>query len=101
MKDLPIVLPEEAISEFCRKHGIRRLALFGSILRDDFVPASDVDFLVEFLPDRVPGLIRLSSMERELSALVQRKADLRTEDELSRYFLEEVLREAAPIYVAA
>jgi len=100
MKTLPIAIPPDAIADFCRRHGIARLALFGSVLRDDFTPQSDVDFLVEFLPDRVPGLIRLVGMERELSALIGRKADLRTEGDLSKYFVEEVLREAAPIYVA-
>ena len=100
MRTLPLAIPSTAIADFCRRHGIARLALFGSVLRDDFTPQSDVDFLVEFLPDRVPGLIRLVGMERELSALIGRKADGRTEGDLSKYFVDEVLREAAPIYVA-
>ena len=83
-----------------RKHGIARLALFGSVLRDDFTPESDVDFLVEFMPDRVPGLIRLVRMERELGETIGRRANLRTAAELSKYFVQEVLGMAEPIYVA-
>jgi hypothetical protein len=100
MKTLPVSISPHAIAEFCRKHGIARLSLFGSVLRDDFTPASDVDFLVEFLPDRVPGLIRLAGMENELSQLIGRKADLCTPGCLSKYFVDEVLREAMLIHVA-
>lgn len=100
MKTLPISIPSEAVADFCRRHGIARIALFGSVLRDDFTPQSDVDFLVEFLPDRVPGLIRLGGMERELSGIIGRKADMNTEGDLSKYFVDEILREATPIYVA-
>lgn len=91
-------LEREWLSQFCVKHGIRRLSLFGSILRDDFGPASDVDFLVEFLPGRTPGLFGLAGMEQELSEMVGRKADLRTAKELSRYFREAVLAEAVVQY---
>jgi len=79
---------------------VRRLALFGSVLRDDFTPASDVDVLVEFEPGHVPGLA-FFSMEAELSALLARKVDLNTPAFLSRYFRDQVLAEAETQYVAA
>lgn len=80
------------IAEFRRKHHIRRLALFGSVLREDFRPESDVDVLVEFHPDYVPGLFRLAAMERQLSGLIAaRNVDFRTPADLSRHFREEVL----------
>ena len=83
------------IRAFCHGHHIRSLALFGSVLRDDFGPASDVDVLVEFEPQHVPGLLRLAAMERELSAMVGgRRVDMRTPRELSRYFREEVVAHA-------
>jgi hypothetical protein len=86
-----VTLPKEAIADFCRKHGIQRLAVFGSALRADFRPDSDLDLLVEFEPDRVPGLFGIARMERELSALLGgRKVDLRTPHDLSRYFRQQV-----------
>ncbi|TAH36840.1 MAG: nucleotidyltransferase [Planctomycetota bacterium] len=88
------------IAEFCRRHHIRRLALFGSVLRDDFRPDSDVDVLVEFEPGRTPGLA-FFSMQDELSELLGRRVDLNTPGDLSRYFRDEVLREAENQYVAA
>jgi hypothetical protein len=94
-------IPQQAIAEFCRRHQIRRLALFGSILRDDFGPDSDIDVLVEFQPGHVPGLLRMAGIEIELSGILRRKADLRTLAELSRHFREDVLREAQAQYVAA
>ena len=96
-----IEIPEQAITEFCRRHHIRRLSLFGSILRDDFGPDSDVDVLVEFESGRVPGLLRIAGLEIELSGILGRKADLRTAAELSRHFRENVLKEAQTQYVAA
>jgi len=101
VKSLPIILPLDAVGEFCRRNGIRRLALFGSVLRDDFTPDSDVDFLVEYAPEARVGLFDLVGMELELSEILGRKADLNTAGCLSRYFVDEVLREAVPIYVAA
>ena len=87
------------IAEFCRKHYIRRLALFGSALRDDFGPESDVDVLVEFKPGHVPGLIAMARLERELSeAFGGRKVDMRTAGDLSRYFREDVLAAAEVQY---
>ncbi len=98
--DARISLPTEAIAEFCRRNQIRRLALFGSVLRDDFRPDSDVDVLVEFEPGKTPGLA-FFGMQDELSELLGRKVDLNTADFLSQYFRDEVLREAEPVYVAA
>lgn len=96
-----IELTPPAIEAFCQKHHIRRLALFGSILRDDFGPDSDVDVLVDFEPGHVPGLLGMASLEIELSQILGRKADVRTAAELSRHFREEVLREAQVHYEAA
>ena len=87
------------IAEFCRKHHIRKLSLFGSVLREDFRPESDVDVLVEFELGHVPGFIRLASMELELSELLGgRKVDINTAQCLSRYFRDEVLRKAEVQY---
>jgi predicted nucleotidyltransferase len=96
---LPIVIPQEAIAEFCQHHHIRKLSLFGSILRKDFTDRSDVDFLVEFEPKHIPGYFRLTGMELELSEIIGRKADLRTPNELSHYFRQQVLQEALVQYV--
>ena len=94
-----ISVDKEQIAAFCRKHHIRRLALFGSVLRQDFPPDSDVDVLVEFEPESVPGLFGIARMERELSALLGgRKVDLRTPEGLSRYFRQSVLAEAEMQY---
>ena len=87
-----IAFPRRKLADFCRRNHIRRLALFGSVLREDFRPDSDVDVLVEFEPGRAPGLLRMAGLEMELSALLGRKADLRTPAELSRYFRDDVLR---------
>jgi uncharacterized protein len=88
----------EQLAEFCRKHHIAKLSLFGSVLREDFGPDSDVDVLVEFEEEHVPGMIGLARMENELSALFGRRVDLRTPQDLSRYFRDEVLRLAAVQY---
>jgi hypothetical protein len=93
-----IEIPREKIAEFCKRNHIRRLSLFGSALRGDFGPDSDIDFLVEFDPDHIPGLIRLAGMEIELSEIMGRKVDLRTPQDLSRYFREEVLDSAEVQY---
>jgi len=92
-----IEIPRERIAEFCRRNRIRRLALFGSILRDDFDAASDVDVLVEFAPDAKVGL-RFFAVQRELSHILGRKIDLSTPGFLDRYYREEVLREAEALY---
>lgn len=80
----------DRIADFCQRHGIARLPLFGSVLRDDFTPQSDVDVLVEFLPGRTLGL-EFFSMQDELSLLLHRRADLNTPQCLSKYFRQEVL----------
>ena len=97
-KILHINVPREKIAGFCRRHHIRRLSFFGSVLRDDFGPDSDIDVLVEFDPDHIPGLIRLAGMEFELSEILGRKVDIRTAQDLSRYFREEVLNAAEVQY---
>jgi predicted nucleotidyltransferase len=90
-----IDIPRERIAEFCQRHGIRRLAIFGSALREDFGPESDVDVLVEFEPDHIPGLFGMARLERELSEIFGgRKVDLRTAEDLSHYFSQEVIEEA-------
>ena len=95
-----IDVPKSKIADFCRRHHIRRLLLFGSVLREDFRPGSDVDVLVEFEPGTRLGL-RFFSMERELSEILDRKVDLNTPGFLSKYFREEVLAEAIVQYDAA
>ena len=96
-----ITASPEVIADFCQRHHIRRLSLFGSVLRDDFRPDSDVDVLVEFEPGATPGLFKYAGMEMELSEHFGRKVDLLTAGFLSPYFREQVLREARPIHVAA
>lgn len=97
MPDPRITLPREEIALFCQQNGIHRLALFGSVLRDDFGPESDVDVLVEFEQGyRVGfGFVRLQD---ELSRIIGRPVDLNTREDLSRYFREEVARDAVPVY---
>lgn len=93
-------IDQASITEFCQRHHLRRLAFFGSVLRDDFTETSDVDVLVEYSPEHVPGFIALAGMEEELSAIIGRKADIRSAADLSRHFRDEVLREALVQYVA-
>ena len=95
-----VSLAPAALADFCRRHDIRRMSLFGSVLRDDFGPDSDVDVLIEFVPGCEVGLIRLAGMERELTSLLGRKADLRTPEDLSRYFRDDVLANAQVQYAA-
>lgn len=80
--------------EFCERNYIRRLSLFGSVLTERFRPESDVDVLVEFDPEHIPGLLKLAGMEIELSEKLGRKVDLRTPEDLSRYFRDEVVSSA-------
>ena len=96
-----IDIPKERIAEFCRRNRIRRLALFGSVLRDDFGPDSDVDVLVEFEPGTRVGLLRLAGMEIELGEMLGHKVDLNTPGFLSKYYRDEVLAEAEVQYDAA
>jgi len=97
-KKANIQLPADKIAEFCKRNHIRRLALFGSALRDDFTPESDVDILVEFEPGHVPGFIKLAGMEIELGSVLGRKVDIRTPEDLSPYFREEVVHSAEVQY---
>ena len=98
--DLPIQLDRDWIAAFCRRNQIRKLSLFGSVLRDDFRSDSDVDVLVEFEPEAVAGFFKMAAMECELGAMIGRKVDLRTPEDLSRYFRAEVLAEAVVQYAA-
>ena len=96
-----VSVSKSALAAFCREHGIKRMAIFGSALRDDFGPESDIDMLVEFQPDRVPGLLGIAGMEMELAELFDgRKVDLRTPEDLSPYFRRDVLAIAEDQYVS-
>ena len=95
-----ITFDKENIAAFCVKHHIIKLALFGSVLTERFREDSDVDVLVEFDPDHGPNLIDVVRMERELSEMFGRKADMRTAEDLSRLFREEVVRTALVQYAA-
>jgi len=95
-----IFVDRQKIMDFCRRHHIRRLAFFGSVLRNDFGPESDIDVLVEFEPGHVPGLAFLP-MEEELSRILGRKVDLNTPGFLSPYFRDQVLAEAEVQYAQA
>jgi predicted nucleotidyltransferase len=97
-KKINIEIPWNKIREFCSENHIIRLSLFGSALRGDLREDSDIDLLVEFDSKHVPGLIRLSGMEIELTEILGRKVDLRTPQELSRYFRKEVINEAQVQY---
>jgi len=97
---LSITIDHERIVEFCRRNRVLRLSFFGSVLRADFGPASDVDVLVEFEPEATVGYFSMSSMEQELTEMFGRRVDLRTPNELSRYFRAQVLADAQEEYVA-
>ncbi len=98
--NLPIEIDSDAIATFCKERHIAKLAWFGSVLTDRFGPDSDVDVLVEFEPEHKPGLIGLAGMEIELSQLLGRKVDMRTPNDLSRYFRDEVIKMAVVQYAA-
>lgn len=99
--ELPIQIDPEKIAEFCRARHIRKLSLFGSVLREDFDPSrSDVDVLAEFEPETHPGL-KFFGYGDELAQVIGHRVDFNTEAWLSKYFREEVLREAVPIYEQA
>lgn len=93
------IIPRDLIKDFCRKHRIKKLSVFGSYLREDFGPESDIDFLVQFEAGQTPGYFELADMEEELSdALGGCKVELRTPHELSRYFRDKVMAEAEVQY---
>ena len=92
-------IDQEKIRAFCEAHGIRRLSLFGSVLTDRFGPESDIDVLVDFLPDHIPGFFKLADIEAGMTELFgQRKVDLRTPQDLSRHFRDKVLATAEVQY---
>lgn len=94
-----LAIAERELAPFCRKHHIRRLSLFGSMLTGTVGPDSDIDLLVEFEPGREPGLLGLAAMEAELGVMLgANKVDLRTPQDLSRHFRDNVLRAAEVQY---
>lgn len=93
-----LIIPQDKVADFCRRHHIRKLAIFGSALRDDFTPNSDVDVLVEFQKGCTPGFA-FFAMQDELSQLLGRNVELHTPNFLSRYFRDKVLKEAEVQYV--
>lgn len=97
---LRITVNQDQIADFCRRHHIRKLAFFGSVLRDDFRPDSDVDVLLEFEPDVRIGLLGLMTLQLEFSELIGREADFRLPGDLSRYFRDRVIAEAEVLYAA-
>lgn len=100
MDKIKIKVPREKLAEFCQRNHIRKLAFFGSVLRDDFGPQSDVDVLVEFEEGKTPGLA-FFGLQEELSKILQRKVDLNTPGFLNQYFREQVMSEAKVEYVQA
>ncbi|MHB9025907.1 MAG: nucleotidyltransferase family protein [Armatimonadota bacterium] len=95
-----IQINQQQIADFCRRHHIRKLAFFGSVLRDDFRPDSDVDVLIEFEPNTRVGLFELMSMQLEFAEMIGREADFRLPGDLSRYFRDKVIAEAEVLYAA-
>lgn len=95
-----LTIDDDVIDAFAVRNGIVRLSLFGSALRDDFGPHSDIDLLVEFAPDRLPGLLHLAQMELELESILGRRVDLRTYEDLSHHFRDDVSANARPLYAA-
>ena len=97
---LRIPIDQHQVGEFCRRHHIRTLAFFGSVLRDDFRPDSDVDVLLEFEPGHVPGLLTLMTLQLEFSEILGREADFRTPRDLGIHFRDRVVAEAEVLYAA-
>ena len=95
-----IEIPTGKIADFCRRHHIRRLSIFGSVLREDFRPDSDADVLIEFEPEAQVGFIALSQMQRELSELLQRPVDLVPREGLKPIIREAVLSSSEVVYAA-
>ncbi|MAS32457.1 MAG: nucleotidyltransferase [Anaerolineaceae bacterium] len=93
-----IPLPLEAIDDYCKRHPIKRLSLFGSVLRDDFSHQSDVDLLVEYVPGARITLLDMAQQEIDLGEIIGHKVDLRTPNELSKHFRQHILNTAVPIY---
>jgi len=93
-------IPEPELADFCRRHNVARLSLFGSILRDDLGPDSDIDALIEFPPDQTPSLLDLGGVLMELRRIFGREVDLKTPASLSRHFRDDVVRGARLVYAA-
>ncbi len=96
-----IEIDHRRLGELCRRHGVAKLSLFGSVVRNDFGPQSDIDVLVEFTPSAQVGLLHLARLQIELSELLGRDIQLSTPGSLSRYFRQAVMDSAVPVYVAA
>jgi predicted nucleotidyltransferase len=96
-----ITIDDGALRTFCVTHHIRRLKLFGSALRGELRPGSDVDLLVEFEPGQVPGLLSMAALELELGDMIGREVELRTPHDLSRYFRDQVVAAGRVLYDAA
>ena len=92
------IVKKDELFKFCRENHIKKLSLFGSALRDELKPDSDIDLLVEFEDEHLPGLLKLAGLEIELTEMIGRKVDLRTPAELSRYFKDDVLTKAKVEY---
>ncbi len=86
--------------EFCKRNNIKKLSIFGSAIRGELQPGSDIDLLVEFEQEHTPGLFSIVRMEMELAEMLGRKVDLRTPEDLSQYFRDEVVRNAQIQYQA-
>jgi len=97
---MPITIDKDRIEEFCVKHHITKFAFFGSVLTDHFRPDSDVDILFDYDPEHIPSLFEVAEMEEEMSLILGYKADMRTAQDLSRYFRDEVIRTALVQYAA-
>jgi uncharacterized protein len=98
MFSITAVMPKEKLKLFCRNNHIIKLSLFGSALHSELKPDSDIDLLVEFDQKFIPGLFDIARMELQLSEMLKRKVDLRTPEDLSHYFRDEVLKEAVVHY---
>ena len=94
-------IPKSELETFCRKNHITKMSLFGSALNDELKPDSDIDLLVDFDENHMPGLFDISRMEIELSGAIGRKVDLRTPEDLSRYFRDEIVKNAKVHYEEA
>jgi uncharacterized protein len=100
MRQLPIQLPKERLAALCRRYGVSRLSLFGSVLQEDFSDASDIDVLVEFPLGQTPSLLELGGLQQELCEIFGREVDLKTPGFLSRYFRDRVVADAVMQYAA-
>lgn len=98
--EIPIRVDDREIERFCRRHNLTKLSFFGSVLTDRFGPDSDVDVLFEYDPAHIPTLFDVAEMEEELSSILGRKADMRTPEDISRLFRDEVVRTALVQYAA-